>query len=231
MSRAKEHMFGHNYDSRYQSPLDYYGTIPKSMLYGIFGVSLLIEIAIFGFSGYLTSGLQPGMWALLCLIPAFGGVFLTKTDSPVVSLIGGCLCAAGLGAISGPTLAHYKLASIVNVSIYTAFIVVGMTAASVIFRNVFAGLGGMLFTGLMFLIFGDLVRIILSAFGFHSPIVMSFRDCFAVVLFSIYIGYDMAMLENGPQTSDAAVDRSVEVFVDIINIVMSLLRLLGDSDD
>jgi FtsH-binding integral membrane protein len=168
---------------------------------------------------------------LLCLIPAFGGVFLSKADSPVLSLIGGVACAVGLGLYSGPYIASYKIGSIVNVAAYTAGITLCMTVAASVFRNALAGIGGALFGALTMLVFSDFVALFMAMMGFNVAPAVTFLDCFAVVLFSIYIAYDMMLLDTEARTADDAIDMSVHVFLDIINIFLSLLSLLGDKDD
>lgn len=217
--------------SDYASYMTSTGTINKSAIYTVFGISLIVELFGFGLSGFLTSGLTPGYWMLLCLIPAFGGIFMARSDSAIFSLFGGIACAVGLGAISGPEIASYKIGSIVNIAAYTAGITLCMTIASAIFRNWLAGIGGALFGGLCLLIFGDFVAIFMSMMGFNVAPALTFLDCVAVVLFSIYIAYDMMVLDSHARTADDAVDMSVSVFLDIINLFMSLLRLLGSKDD
>jgi FtsH-binding integral membrane protein len=41
----------------------------------------------------------------------------------------------------------------------------------------------------------------------------------------------MMLLDTEARTADDAIDMSVHVFLDIINIFLSLLSLLGDKDD
>lgn len=207
------------------------GYIPRQLVFLLFGVALVMELFTFGASGYATSSWTPGWWMLLCLIPSFGGIFIAKSDSAVFSLIGGMLCAGGLGAVSGPSIAHYTSASIMNVAFYTGAIVVCMTVAASIFKSFFAGIGGALFGALTLLIFSQIGGIFFALLGFNVAPVFTFMDCIAVVLFSCYIAYDMRVLQDGPSTADHAVDCSVGVFLDIINIFMALLRLTGDSDD
>lgn len=212
-------------------PVNYYSdSLDKSMIYAIFGGALLFELFMFGMGGYMTSSTAPGWWMLLCLIPAFGGVFLAKTDSPGLSLVGGVMCAIGLGLYSGPYIASYKIGSIVNVAAYTAGITLCMTGAAALFRHALAGIGGALFGALCLLVFSDFVAIFMAAMGMNVAPALTFLDCFAVVLFSIYIAYDMMLLQNEAHTADDAIDMSVHVFLDIINIFLSLLRLVGDDD-
>lgn len=213
------------------SSYEYNGT-SKFLIYLTFGVVLLAQLFCFGLMGYWTKNIMPGWWILVCLIPAFGGVFITASKEPIFSFIGGILCASALGAITGPTFSHYKLASIMNVALYTAAITVCMTVAAAVFRNAFAGLGGILFGGLSLLIFGDFVSVFLSFMGFDVRPAFTFLDIIGVVLFSVYIGYDMHRLNDEAYTIDDAIDISVHVFLDIINLLLSLLSLLygGDSD-
>ncbi|MCR5192464.1 MAG: Bax inhibitor-1 family protein, partial [Bacteroidales bacterium] len=46
-------------------------------------------------------------------------------------------------------------------------------------------------------------------------------------LFSGYIGYDVAKSQAYPKTLDNAVDSALDIYLDIINLFIRLLSILG----
>jgi len=163
---------------------------------------------------------------LWLMIPIFGSIFLVKVDSAPISMVGGLILSSGLGAISGPTFAQYQLVSILNIAFLTMLVTVGMSVAGFIFRSTFAAMGGGLFVALTMLIFSDLLSIMLSFFGFDAAPLMKMTDIAAVGVFSLYIAYDMSRLDE-VRDIDGAIDLSVNVFLDIVNLMLRLLELMG----
>ena len=47
------------------------------------------------------------------------------------------------------------------------------------------------------------------------------------VLFSLYIGYDYYKAQQYPKTVDNAVDSALDIYLDIINLFLRILRILG----
>ena len=54
-----------------------------------------------------------------------------------------------------------------------------------------------------------------------------YLSSFAAAIFSLYIGYDMYRAQRYPKTADNAVDCAVDIYLDIINLFLRLLRILG----
>ncbi len=104
--------------------------------------------------------------------------------------------------------------------ILTACITVVMTALSGMFPDFFAKLGGMLFASLFAVIIGSALCLFMgwSTYGL---------SIFAAAIFSLYIGYDMYRAQRYPKTADNAVDCAVDIYLDIINLFLRLLRILG----
>jgi len=52
-------------------------------------------------------------------------------------------------------------------------------------------------------------------------------DWIVVLIFCGYIGYDWGRANNIPRTVDNAVDSAAELYMDIINLFLRILRILG----
>ena len=47
------------------------------------------------------------------------------------------------------------------------------------------------------------------------------------VVFSVYIAYDFHRAQAFPKTLDNAVDSALDIYLDIINLFLKILRILG----
>ena len=54
-------------------------------------------------------------------------------------------------------------------------------------------------------------------------------DWIAAGLFSLYIGYDIYRSQNYPKTLDNAVDSALDIYMDIANLFVRVLQILGNS--
>jgi FtsH-binding integral membrane protein len=157
------------------------------------------------------------------------GIFMSTRRSAFLSFVGFNLVAIPFGAILGPTLAAYKLAQpgIVSEAAMTTAMVTGVMALSgLLFPKFYKSLGGALFGALLSL----LVILIASMF---VPALMGFTVIHyaAAGLFALYIGYDMWRASEIPATLDNAIDVSISLYLDIINLFLWILQILGHKDD
>ena len=104
--------------------------------------------------------------------------------------------------------------------LYTLLISLGMVALSMIVPNLFAKLGGALLGCLFGLIICEVALLI-----FHVDQVVT--DWIAAGLFSLYIGYDIYRSQQFPKTVDNAVDSALDIYLDIANLFLRILRIMG----
>lgn len=92
----------------------------------------------------------------------------------------------------------------------------------------FGFLGTFLFISLLILI----VMGLLNAFWFKSTFLSLLSSYAGVVIFVLYLLYDFNQLEKmaGDKTWGTAVSIAVNLYLDIINLFLSLLQILGHSD-
>jgi FtsH-binding integral membrane protein len=171
----------------------------------------------------------PGL-VLLTFILSIAGIFIfTKSDKPLVSLIGVSVLSYFMGLSIGPVIAYYAANTVLNALLLTLFVVLGMAMLGVLFPNVILRLTGILFVGLLVLLVGYFGASILSLFGINVSGVLAPLDWLAVLVFSLYVWYDWARAMKLPKTLDNAIDASGALIVDIVNLFLALLRIFSRS--
>ena len=74
----------------------------------------------------------------------------------------------------------------------------------------------------------ELAVLLLHKF-FGLPYLPTIWDALVALLFCLYIGYDWAKAQDVPRTADNAVDAVLELYLDIINLFIRILEILGKS--
>jgi FtsH-binding integral membrane protein len=92
----------------------------------------------------------------------------------------------------------------------------------------FSFLGGFLFIALIILI----IMGILNALFFRSRIFTLIKAYFGVIIFTLYLLFDFNRLEQmaGDDSWGTAIDIAVNIYLDIINLFLYILEILGDSN-
>ena len=140
--------------------------------------------------------------------------------------------AATLGLTIGLIVAGYELGSVV-----TAFLSASaMFGAAAIYGHVtkrsLAGLGGILFMGLIGLIAASVLNIFIGGEGLSFVI-----SLIGVVIFTALTAYDVQRIQNGDlavmtgSMEKAAVIGALHLYLDFINLFLFLLRLTGGNRD
>ncbi len=152
-----------------------------------------------------------------------GTLMMARSDSPVVCFIGYNMVVVPVGlAISClVTLYGGPGSTVVTMTfLYTAIITGCMIALSVIYPDFFGRLGGILFSALMGLV---ICRIINIFFGYDYFM----YSCISAALFSLYIAYDYWRAQTYVKTVYNAIDGAASIYLDIVNLFSSLLRIMG----
>ena len=95
--------------------------------------------------------------------------------------------------------------------------------AATAFPGTFAGMGRMLFVALIGLLIGQVVCMLFRVY----PTALSWA---AAAIFSLYIGYDWVKAQAYVRTLDNAVDSALDIYMDIINLFLQLVRILASRD-
>jgi len=114
----------------------------------------------------------------------------------------------------------------------TVAIFLSMTVYAFTTKTDFTGYGPYLFGALSALICFGFALSLLGMFGVHFKMAHVVMDLCAVVLFTCYIVYDTQMIVGGDHQVQFSIDdycfAALNLYLDIINLFLHLLALLGD---
>ena len=173
----------------------------------------------------LFSGIGPVWLFVGYFVLALGGVFISaRSQNPWISFLGYNMLVLPIGVMLCFLLPGFPVAVVTKALLLTGIVTATMTLLGVVRPQLFLGLGRTLIIALLVGIVAELV----ATFLFHYTGAMF--DWLFVVLFSAYIGYDVAKSQVYPKTIDNAVDCALDIYLDIINIFIRLLALLSRRD-
>lgn len=212
-----------------ESVYERYGpdTMTRSSFYFVLGIILTYGFTATYIVSEMSSSWTPGIWEFLLVglgLPLLG-IFMSVSESALVSFIGFNLVVIPFGVILGPTLKMYELAQpgiVSQAAMLTACVTGVMAVSGLLFPDFYRSIGGALFGALLSL----LAVFIASMF---VPALMGFTIIHyaAAGLFALYIGYDMWRASDIPATLDNAVDVSISLYLDILNLFLWILKILG----
>lgn len=161
---------------------------------------------------------------VLSLVCGIAGVIIAlKNDEPLVSFLGYNMLVIPFGLMLSIVVQQYSPTIIFEAFLLTAMIMIIMIIAATIKPEWFEGMGTILFTALIGLIIAEAVCLFMGI----APLWIS---AISAGIFSCYIGYDWMCAQSGPKTIDAAIDNALNIYLDIINLFLDLLRIMGDND-
>lgn len=173
----------------------------------------------------LLSGVGP-LWIFIgYFVLAIAGIAISaRSTNPWISFLGYNLLVLPIGVLLCLILPGIPVAIVTKALLLTGIVTATMTLLGLVAPNVFLGMGRTLFVALIVGILAELV----ATFLFHYS--GTAFDWLFVVLFSGYIGYDVAKSQIYPKTVDNAVDCALDIYLDIINIFIRLLALLSRKE-
>jgi len=107
----------------------------------------------------------------------------------------------------------------------TGAVTVAMMAAATVNPGFFLKLGRVLFFSLLILIVGGLVT------TFILKVNTTIFTWLGAGIFTLYIGYDWARANQAQKTLNNAIDIASALFLDIINLFLRIVELLGKKRD
>jgi len=150
-------------------------------------------------------------------------------------LIGFTLCES---VLVGVVCMTYSVGSVMLALGCTATIFLGMTVFAWTTKRDFTGMFPYMFGALLALVaFSFGVGILRMAFGVAFPFMDTVCAGFSVLLFTMFIVYDTQLIigEFGGHKTEFAIDdyvfAALNLYLDIINLFLELLRLLGQTDN
>lgn len=155
-----------------------------------------------------------------------GMIISRKSTNAFVSFLGYNLVCLPLGLVISLSISAYGGISSQPVQmafIYTVAITAIMVLAAVALPQFFEKIGKALFIGLIAIALVGIVTFFVQGLGFVYSIAVA-------ALFSLYIGYDFYRSQQFAKTVDNAVDCALDIYLDIVNLFLALLRIFGNRD-
>lgn len=189
----------------------------------VYGV--LVNAVIVKFMAPLFTGMNPFAlligYIVLCLA---GTLIAARSDSPLISFLGYNMVVVPIGAVLSVCLQGYDTSVITQAFVMTTIVTAIMLIAATLYPGTFAGMGRMLFTALIGLVVAQLVCML---FGVYPTVIA----WVAAAIFALYIGYDWVKAQMYVKTLDNAVDSALDIYLDIINLFLQLLRIFASRSD
>ncbi|MBQ0007498.1 MAG: US12 family protein [bacterium] len=198
------------------------------VLGGTVAYGLLLNAVMVWFFGHdLTVFINhnPGMYYVILIgyivFGITGIVMAYKSKSARISFIGYNLLVVPMGAILAIYVPMFSPMIVAKATFLTGFITLLMMGFGAAFPKVFARMGATLGITLLITLIVEIISILV--FGYQGILF----DLIFVVLFSFYIGYDFSRSQAYAKTFDNAVDSAVDIYLDIINLFIRILSILG----
>ncbi len=170
----------------------------------------------------LIAGINFWVFLIGYLACCFLGIYMFRSsDSPVISFIGYNFVVVPFGLVVNLVVYQYDEAIVLDAVRITGLVSFGMMILGSIFPAFFRRIAGALTIALITVIIVEVVEIYM--FGIHHGIL----DWIVAVIFCGYIGYDWGRANSIPKTVDNAVDSAAALYMDIINLFIRILRILG----
>lgn len=167
-------------------------------------------------------GINPWIFYIGYFAACLTGAYLfSSSNNPGVSFLGYNLVVVPFGLIINLVVSRYDPQLVLDAIRITGLVTIGMMCAGSLFPAFFQRIGSALTIALLLVIVVELVEIFV--FGVHHGIL----DWIVAVIFCGYIGYDWARANQIPKTLDNAIDSAAALYMDIINLFLRVLRILG----
>ncbi len=201
----------------------YNGVIGLVLLWG-----LLVNYLLCSFAADFVREMNPIVLLVGYVALAFAGTLIAaKSQKPAISFLGYNMVVVPFGLVITLIVDAYTKVnpSVVTYAfLYTLLISVGMMALVMIRPQLFEKLHGVLLGALAGVVLCEAVLLI-----FHVN--QSITDWAVAAIFSLYIGYDIYRSQQFPKTMDNAVDSALDIYMDIANLFIRILSILGRRDD
>lgn len=173
----------------------------------------------------VAAGLKWWMLLLVYLVPTLAGIFIAaRSVNPFISFVGYNLLVLPIGLMLALILPSVPVGVVVKAMGVTAMVTLTMLVLAVAAPQFFQGLGRTLLVALVVGLLAEVVATFLL--GYRGMLF----DWFFVILFSGYIGFDVARSQAFPKTLDNAVDCALDIYLDVINLFIRLLSIMSRND-
>jgi FtsH-binding integral membrane protein len=151
----------------------------------------------------------------------FGAYLFQSSSNPWISFLGYNFVVVPFGLIINIVVSQYNPSLVMDAIRVTGLVTVIMMALGSLFPYFFQTLARGIWIALLGVIIVEMVEIYI--FHMHHDIL----DWIVAVIFCGYIGVDWARANAIPATVDNAVDSAAALYMDIINLFIRILSILG----
>jgi len=168
------------------------------------------------------ANINPWVFFIVYFASCFFGVYLFESsNNPMVSFVGYNFVVVPFGLIINLVVSRYNPSIVSEAIRITGIVTVMMMCLGTLFPVFFQKISGALTVALLMVIIVELVEVFV--FHIHHGII----DWVVVLIFCGYIGYDWGRANKIPKTVDNAVDSAASLYMDIINLFVRVLRIIG----
>lgn len=168
------------------------------------------------------TAIDPWVFFIGYFASCFFGIYLfSNSSNPMVSFIGYNFVVVPFGLIINLVVARYDPSLVLSAIKVTGLVTSMMMLLGTILPAFFKRIAGALTVALLAVIVIELFQIFVL--GIHQEWI----DWAVVFIFCGYIGYDWGRANQIPKTIDNAVDSAAALYMDIINLFLRILRIMG----
>ena len=168
------------------------------------------------------AGVNPWLFFIGYFASCMAGVWLFNSSTqPAVSFLGYNLVVVPFGLVINLVVARYDAALVLEAVRITGTVTLGMMLLGSLFPAFFRRIHTALTISLLLVIVVELADV----FILHKE--HGIIDWIVVFIFCGYVGYDWGRANAIPKTVDNAIDSAAALYMDIINLFLRILRILG----
>jgi FtsH-binding integral membrane protein len=232
-------MFGHSYTEGGIINYRTAGEVNQAMgrVYGYMGLATLVSMFVSGFIGtnpelvkFFFTGIMHWVVIFAPLLAVFGVTVALNANPPKEIAL---LLLAGFAAIMGLSFAVifavYTLHSIVTAFMGAAVLFCTMGFYGYFTKKSLDSLGKFMFVGLIAIVIASIINIFIG-----STVMQMVISALAIVIFMGLTAYDTQQIREIVSTDSSPaveVTGALTLYLDFINIFLSLLQLFGDKKD
>jgi hypothetical protein len=204
--------------------------LSKSGLFSKVSLLLTVSLLISAFGTYLGQGITSGFGFIVLLVLFFAGAFVVPIcakSSPTAGVTALTIWTFISGLFIGPAIHHYVHVLGWQTVFHTYLGSGGIMAAC----GAIGALSGINFSRLGRILLVALLGLIaVGIFGIFVPMSATVNILYCVIgiaIFSLFFMVDFFRLANSENTWEAAIGLTMNIYLDYINVLLLVLRLLG----
>ena len=176
----------------------------------------------------LFPNMNPVVFLIGYVVLVLVGIGITvKAKNPLISFLGYNLVVIPFGIAIATIVESYGGISsnvVTQAFLYTLLTAIGILATVIVFPKAFEKIGSALGIALLGLIIAEILMLI-----FHVNQIWT--SWLAAGLFSLYLGYDIYRSQQYPMTIKNAVASALDIYMDLANLFIRILEILGHNDN